>query len=179
MPKKGYISITIKDRAYVELKAKYDERKDALEIRRASTRCPGMSPSCSMPCMTRITPSCTGRPRRRLASDVPELRKRRDGSKHRSITIYDREAYTVLAEIALREGTDVSSILQNLVDGFLARLDAPQRTLDEHIQVPGLESSGIHWETYIDTLSPDDLRELDGKIQRLKHICQRRYEKLP
>ena len=111
--------------------------------------------------------------------DMPELRKRRDGSKHRSITVYDREAYTVLAEIALREGTDVSSILQNLVDGFLARLDAPQRTLDEHIQVPGLESSGIHWETYIDTLSPDDLRELDGKIQRLTRICQRRYEKLP
>ena len=113
-------------------------------------------------------------------SDIPELRKREPGndSKHRSITVYDRESYAVLAEVAMREGTDVSSVLQNLVDGFLARLNAPQRTLDEHIRVPGLESTAAHWETHIGTLDPDGLRSLDGKVHRLAVLCQKRYEKL-
>ena len=90
----------------------------------------------------------------------------------RNITCYDIDAYKAVAEIALREGTDVSSIIQNLVDFFLHSLDGrlEQQKIDELESEPKMSDKLENWKSHLAKLSHADRRDLQCRIVAIDNL---------
>lgn len=107
-----------------------------------------------------------------------EVKKRSD---RKNISIYDLDKYEILEELARREGTNVSSILNNLYEDFIKKLDSPQKTLElfeSEIILPPVDASPETWKAFYQTINIEEYKKLDTKIQTLLFIHNQRWKEL-
>ena len=112
-----------------------------------------------------------------------EKRRREDNTKNTNVIFYDGKDLIDLQEICLRNGTNVSSVVSNLIREFnlLFKSKTPQRTLFnfEEVQKLHFNTDRREAENYLRSLSDDayhkwatvDLQmwlELERKVTRLR-----------
>ena len=56
---------------------------------------------------------------------------RKKSTRVATIVVYDFEKFEELKDLANREGTNISSIFNNMYEDFMDRLDSPQKSLDQ------------------------------------------------
>lgn len=108
-------------------------------------------------------------------------RDRRKKSDRKNISIYDLDKYEILEDIARREGTNVSSIINNLYEDFIKKLDSPQKTLElfeSEIVLPTIDASPETWKIFYQSLNIEQYKKLDTKIQTLLFIHNQRWKEL-
>lgn len=98
-----------------------------------------------------------------------EKRKRKDNTKNTNVIFYDGKDLSELKEIALRNNTDVSSIVSNLVREFnlLFKCKTPQKTLfnfEESEPVLDFYHDSHTWDSYIRQLSTDEKMKLKDQL---------------
>lgn len=106
------------------------------------------------------------------------VQKRTD---RKNIVIYDLDKYEILEELARRENTNVSSIINNLYEDFIKKLDSPQKTLElfeSEIIIPSVNDAPETWKAFYQSLNIDDYKKLDRKIQTLLFIHNQRWREL-
>jgi len=112
------------------------------------------------------------------------LKRNKDRSKRsdrKNITIYDLDKYEILQELARKENTNVSSIINNLYEDFIKKLDSPQKTLElfeSDLVIPLVDASAETWTAFYQSLNIDDYKKLDTKIQTLLFIHNKRWREL-
>ena len=102
-------------------------------------------------------------------------------SDRKNLVIYDLEKYEVLERFAKTNNTNVSSILNNLYEGFLKAVSSPQKTIDSfefELKIPDLEDSDEIWKNFYKTLSMEDYKKLDQKINTIINLHNKRWEQL-
>ncbi|MGI9229924.1 MAG: hypothetical protein ACR2P9_08710 [Gammaproteobacteria bacterium] len=107
-----------------------------------------------------------------------EANKRSD---RKNLVIYDLDQYEVLEAFAKTNNTNVSSIVNNLYEGFLKAVSSPQKTIDSfeiELQVPLVTDSEETWKNFYKTLSMEDYKKLDQKINLLMILHNKRWEQL-
>jgi len=106
------------------------------------------------------------------------IQKRTD---RKNIVIYDLDKYEILEELARRENTNVSSIINNLYEDFIKKLDSPQKTLElfqSEIIIPSVNATPETWKIFYQSLNIDEYKKLDRKIQTLLFIHNQRWREL-
>lgn len=98
-----------------------------------------------------------------------EKRKRKENSKNTNVVFYDGLDLSQLKEIALRNGTDVSSIVSNLVREFnlLFKSKTPQKTLfnfDDTEHVLDFYHDSSTWDFYIKESSQEEKEKIKNQI---------------
>lgn len=94
------------------------------------------------------------------------MKKREKGNNTTSthITVYDKERFTKLQEIAIRNKTNVASIINNFIDTFVNYFDEKPQTLDsfldpDYIPCPSLLDQR---EKIIEFIKKQDNKTLDS-----------------
>lgn len=116
-------------------------------------------------------------------SNVFKIRRKERGKRSDSthLTIYDLEKYEMLQDAAKLEGTNVSSIINNLYEDLLLKFDSPQTVLDmfEHEKsAPKINAKYDIWRKYLATLNLKEYKELDSQLARILNACNLRYDEL-
>ncbi len=99
----------------------------------------------------------------------------------KNLVIYDLDKYEVLDKFARTNNTNVSSIVNNLYEAFLKAVSSPQKTIDSfeiELQIPQLTDSEETWKNFYKTLSMEDYKKLDQKINVLMNIHNKRWSQL-
>jgi len=99
-------------------------------------------------------------------------------SDRKNIVVYDLDKYEILEELARRESTNVSSILNNLYEDFIKKLDSPQKTLElfeSEIILPPVDASPETWAAFYQTLNIEQYKKLDKKVNTLNFIHNKRW----
>lgn len=107
-----------------------------------------------------------------------EEKKRTD---RKNIVIYDLDKYEVLETIARTNNSNVSSILNNLYEGFIKSIQSPQKTIDSfesELQVPEIKDSTETWRNFYKTLSVEEYKEFDQHIMKIFRIHNKRWDEL-
>ena len=107
-----------------------------------------------------------------------EEKKRND---RKNIVIYDLDKYEVLETIARTNNTNVSSILNNLYEGFIKAVHSPQKNIDDfelEITVPSITDSTQTWKLFYQTLNMDDYKKLDQQLMAVFNIHNKRWDQL-
>lgn len=107
-----------------------------------------------------------------------EEKKRSD---RKNIVIYDLDKYEVLETVARRNNSNVSSILNNLYEGFLKTVASPQKTIDSYeieLKVPSISASTTTWKEFFKTLNMDDYKKFDQQLMTVFNLHNKRWEEL-
>ena len=99
----------------------------------------------------------------------------------RTIVVYDPDIFRGLEEIARREGTNISSIFNNLYEDFLFKLDSPQTTIDgfeAERQPPAISAGPEIWRAYLKSLSRAEYKEFDHHLNTVVHLANMRFREL-
>lgn len=102
-------------------------------------------------------------------------------SDRKNLVIYDLNMYSVLETFARTNNTNVSSIVNNLYEGFLKAVQSPQKTIDSfdvELQIPSLNDSVLTWENFYKTLTVEDYKALDQKINAILNLHNKRWNQL-
>ena len=94
-----------------------------------------------------------------------------------NFVIYDLDRYRVFQDIVRREGSDVSSILNNLYESFLEGFDTPQTTIDlfaTEKTVPLISAGPATWRKYLESLNKDEYDKLDQYLNTLLFLHNKR-----
>ena len=86
------------------------------------------------------------------------------------ISVTDDVPFQAMAELARREGTTLSACIENLVRLSMESMDSPQTSLDlyqKDAQIPPLTADDSAWKLYLAQLSPDALKEVGDRINRI------------
>ena len=110
---------------------------------------------------------------------VKRHREKGKNTDRKSIVVYDMDVFECLTELARKESTTVSAILNNLYEVFLTQIDSPQKTIEsfktEH-QIPPINASPQTWRLYLKTLSKSEYKEqLDKHLNSVLALCNRRF----
>ena len=99
----------------------------------------------------------------------------------RNIVIYDAEVFKGLVELAHRESTTVSAILNNLYEDMLFKLDSPQKTIDvfeSEKKAPEITAPAPIWRAYLKTLNREEYREFDLCFRVVLRLANERFGEL-
>ncbi len=99
----------------------------------------------------------------------------------KNLVIYDLEKYEVLDRFAKTNNTNVSSILNNLYEGFLKAVSSPQKTIDSfelELKMPEINDSEETWKNFYKTLSMEDYKALDQKMNSIIRLHNKRWDEL-
>lgn len=112
------------------------------------------------------------------------VKRHKEGNKksdRKNLVIYDLEKYEVLERFAKTNGTNVSSIVNNLYEGFLKAVASPQKTIDSfelELKMPEVTDSEETWKNFYKTLSMEDYKKLDQKMNTIFRIHNKRWDEL-
>ena len=102
-------------------------------------------------------------------------------SDRKNLVIYDLDKYEVLETFARANNTNVSSILNNLYEGFLKAVQSPQKTIDAfdtEIKFPDVGDSKETWENFYKTLNMEEFKKLDEKVNMILNLHNQRWRHL-
>ncbi len=102
-------------------------------------------------------------------------------SDRKNLVIYDLEKYEVLETFARANNTNVSSIINNLYEGFLKAVQSPQKTIDSfetEIKFPEVSDSRETWENFYKTLNMEEFKKLDEKVNMILNLHNQRWRHL-
>ena len=107
-----------------------------------------------------------------------EEKKRTD---RKNIVFYDLDNYEILETIARTNSSNVSSIINNLYEDFIKKVQSPQKTIDSfeiETLVPKIEDSILSWKQFYKTLDIEDYKKFDQKIMTVFRLHNKRWEEL-
>ena len=111
-------------------------------------------------------------------------KRRKEGSKRsdrKNIVIYDLDQYEVLEIFAKRNGSNVSSILNNLYEGFLKTVASPQKTIDSfefERKIPSITDSEQNWKEFFKTLNMEEYKKFDQQLMTVFNLHNKRWNEL-
>ena len=106
------------------------------------------------------------------------IEKRQDG-KH--VIIYDLEKFEILQEIAGREGSNISSILNNLYEQFLDNFDSVQKSIQVFTsdkKIPAIDADTTTWKKYLKSLDKKEYKILDAHLNNVLRLHDKRGNEL-
>ena len=112
------------------------------------------------------------------------LHKRRSNKNNKAskmIVVYDIEKYKALQELAMKESTTVSAILNNLYEHFLVVVDGPQTTIDMYdmdAEIPNIDADVRVWKQYLNSLDRYTYRDFDKKLMVILEHHNKRFATL-
>ncbi len=98
----------------------------------------------------------------------------------KNIVVYDLDLFEILVELAIKEGTTVSAILNNLYEDFVSKTNSPQKTIESFeqettIRMPALNASPTAWRLYLKSLSKKEYKsKVDSYLNTLFSLCNER-----
>ena len=105
------------------------------------------------------------------------LEKRHAPKKTITLTQYDLKTYKSIKELAVKEDTNISSIVQNLLSDLLRALDgSPNTTLDvfddfnRDVTIPSIYDGVETWQKYVQNLNTEEQRQLHKQIVMVDKI---------
>ena len=105
------------------------------------------------------------------------MEKRHAPKKAITLTQYDLKTYKSIKELAVKEDTNISSIVQNLLSDLLRALDgSPNTTLDvfddfnRDVTIPSIYDGVETWQKYVQNLNIEEQRQLHKQIVMVDKI---------
>jgi|APSaa5957512535_1039671.scaffolds.fasta_scaffold55754_3 hypothetical protein len=102
-------------------------------------------------------------------------------SDDRHFIIYDLDKFDIMQEIARRERSNVSSIINNLYEEFLTKFDSPQTTIEvfqSEKKTPSINADPILWRKYLKSLSKEEYNILDKYFNTILFLHNQRGKEL-
>ena len=113
-----------------------------------------------------------------ISNMMKKRHREHDKIKDRICTvIYDLEKYRALQGIVRSEGSDVSSVLNNLYESFLEGFDTPQTTIDlfaTEKTLPLISAGPATWRKYLESLNKAEYDKLDQYLNTLLFLHDKR-----
>jgi len=108
---------------------------------------------------------------------INEILKKRNhnngGSRSiKTIACYDLTTYKAIDDIANREDTNLSSIIQNLLDALIHNMDTNQTKLDDIEYEPRISDSISQWRSYFAKLNNLEKQELQSRIIAIDNLFE-------